>query len=179
MKLAPVALSALLFSTYSNADTVELSLFSDIVGLGYKANINNAYSANVDFTHSQYDNLDSNLFKGGFIAKGVRDNLTGYVGLEPFWLNTEHTDTYGLSIGGGAKYLITPEFWAAGDIYYAPDIIVGGDYDNYYNFSAKIGYNVLPHASVYLGYQTYGGKFAGKNREMYNGIKLGINFKLR
>ncbi len=171
--------SLLFASSFILSDEVELNLFRDIVGVGYKTHVSNAYSANVSFTHSQYERRDSNLLKGGFMAKGVRGQLTGQVGLEPFWLNAKNSDTYGISIGGGAKYRITPEFWVAGEAFYAPNIIVVGDLDNFYNIDFRLGYNILPHASVFLGYQNYGANNGSTNIEMYNGLKLGLNFKLR
>lgn len=181
MKAVFVILSLFTFALpfQSSADSVELGLFSEIVGLDYRANLSGSYSANIGFTHSQYDNRDSNLLMGGFTARGARDQLKGEVGIQPFWLNGDNHDTYGAAIGGGAKYLITPELWTSGHIYYAPEIIVGGDLESFYTFDIKIGYNVLPHASVYLAYQNYGANNGKSNVEMYNGLKLGLVFKLR
>ncbi|MCY4043503.1 MAG: YfaZ family outer membrane protein [Cellvibrionales bacterium] len=161
------------------ADAIELGLFSEIVGLSYRANLSNSYSANIGFTHSQYENRDSNLLMAGFMARGARDQLRGEVGIQPFWLNGDHHDTYGAAIGGGAKYLITPELWTAGHAYFAPEIIVGGDFESFYHFDIQIGYNVLPHVSTYLAYQNYGANNGKTNIEMYNGLKLGLIFKLR
>lgn len=177
MKKTLSILVPLFFSQLLQANSVEFALFDQIVSLGLNVDLTNAYEAEVNYTHSQQDDIKCNLVSASFFARGVRDQMTGKVGAKPFLLTTDNTDTFGLAVGGGMKYMITPLLWTEGEIFYAPEIIVGGDFESYYDVELKLGYNILPHASVLIAYQNFGADTGKETQSLYNGVKLGINFK--
>lgn len=89
-------------------------------------------------------------------------------------------DALYLGIGGFLRYTL-PEynrFSVYGHLYYAPDVLAFGDGDRYEEIEARVSYNVLRQADIYLGVRYSNARFEnGGSQTMDNGLHVGIQLR--
>lgn len=117
----------------------------------------------------------------GEASTGKQPVLAG-LGGRMLYLNSDvaNADGYALALGGFFNYTLTAHnrIGFGGDLYFAPEILSGGDAEGYLEFGAWLGYNILRDATVYVGYRDISADF-----EQASGVTLdsGLNvgFRLR
>ncbi|CAA0101581.1 Uncharacterised protein [BD1-7 clade bacterium] len=167
-----------LFSLQSYADSFDLALSNELVEIEFEADFSNAYAFDLSYLHSIYEDRSKNLTSAGFYARTENDVLRAKLGGKFIWVNTSDSNTYGLALGGSIIGYVIPKLWLGGEAYYSPNILLGGDYSTFYDISANIGYDVMEHATVYLGYRNLAADEDKNTLGVYKGFQLGFRFRI-
>lgn len=102
--------------------------------------------------HDHLRLLYANLLARGDL--GVPGATAG-VGVRGFFADRTHFDGGGVALGGQVDYYF-PRFNRVGmsaNIWYAPGVLVPGDYQRYLQYGADLNYRVLRQATLYAGYR--------------------------
>ena len=108
--------------------------------------------------------------------------LVGGLGGKVFFIDPDRgsADAIVLGIGGFVRYTVPQynRFNVYAHAYFAPDVLAFGDGEQYREFEARIGYNVLRDADVFLGVRYANIEFdpAGE-LTMDNGLHAGIELR--
>ncbi|MEM1261607.1 MAG: YfaZ family outer membrane protein [Pseudomonadota bacterium] len=108
--------------------------------------------------------------------------LTAGLGGRVVWLapDGDADDEFAVAVGGFVHYEIpnANRFSIAAELYYAPDVLGFGDLEEFVELGARVSYNVLRDADVYLGARYIrvdsdpGGEFT-----LDNGLIVGVQFR--
>ncbi|MEM7612299.1 MAG: YfaZ family outer membrane protein [Pseudomonadota bacterium] len=115
-------------------------------------------------------------------ASGGSNPLEGGLGGKLFYVDPDSVglDATAVALGGFLKYTL-PDYDrinAYAHVYFAPDVLVFGDGERYQEFEARIGYNVLREADIYLGMRYSNIRFEpGGSVTMDNGLHAGIQLR--
>ncbi|NRB38203.1 MAG: hypothetical protein HRU20_07000 [Pseudomonadales bacterium] len=162
----------------ATADSMEFGLSSDMVEMAYEANFGTSYISRLNYLHADQDEFKSNSFGAGLFASGVSGRFTTHLGGKLYWMEDSDTRSYGIGLGGSVDMAITPEFSISTGIIYSPEIINGGDYEQYYDFDIRASYKVMKHASLYVAYRNNEASNDDFDFEIYKGGVLGFKFAL-
>ena len=115
-------------------------------------------------------------------ASGGSNPLVGGLGGKVFIINPDGTnlDATVLGVGGFIRYTLPTydRFNVYAHAYFAPDVLSFGDGDRYQEVEARIGYNVLREADVYLGVRYSNIEFEPfGDVTMDNGLHAGIQLR--
>lgn len=90
----------------------------------------------------------------GDAAQGGQ-KLTGGLGGRFAYLDGDGSkrEGYALGLGGSVRWAVPRynRFAVTGELYWAPDILTGGDAEEYVDGTVRVGYSVTRQADVYLG----------------------------
>ncbi len=124
-----------------------------------------------DFGLLVKDELGGNApgFSVGVGIKGVVARVTGN--------NPEVSNASALALGGLVRYSppASPRLGIVGQVYLSPNIVTFGDADRYVETGARLEFELIPQAVVYLGYRRIG--FGLKSRPyaiLDEGVNLGV-----
>ena len=83
------------------------------------------------------------------------NGATGAIGLRGFYGNREHFSGEGLALGGWVSYYFPAynRIGFSGGLWYAPNILTGGNYQHYFQYGLNVDYQLLRQATVYAGYR--------------------------
>ncbi|MEN7343793.1 MAG: YfaZ family outer membrane protein [Pseudomonadota bacterium] len=115
-------------------------------------------------------------------ASGGQSPVIGGLGGKLFIIDSSifNQDAVALGIGGFVRYTL-PEYNRInlyGHAYFAPDVLAFGDGDQYQELEARIGYNVLREADVYIGLRYVSVGFdSGPEATIDNGLVAGIQLR--
>ena len=106
------------------------------------------------------------------------------VGVGPKFLYLRHDDSNSegaaIALGGRLRYKMpsVKRVVIGGEAYYAPSITSFMDADNAYELQLRVGYEVLPTATAYIGFRNVHGSFskAVGNESLDRSGHLGIQF---
>lgn len=88
-------------------------------------------------------------------ADAATPGLEAGLGFKVYAASADNNGSLAVGLGGELHY-IAPQLRRVGFGiygYFAPDIVAFIDTDTFFDWGASIGYQVLPEASVYLGYR--------------------------
>jgi hypothetical protein len=155
-----VALSLLAASTSVLADTVDINLRDNSVQLQYAASVGRD-SLGTSELHAGLLYTDKNDRFGDFglvvkEAAGSSDSgITAGVGLKGVVASVNGNDALALALGGQVHYSLpaVPRLGIAGQLYFSPNIVTYRDAERFIEAGARLEYEVIPQAVVYLGYR--------------------------
>lgn len=131
------------------------------------------YDANSYFRSE--DNVKTEMLSAGVYANSKRANVHMRVGGKFFYIDSEHgNEMYAAAVGGALDAYITPTLFVSGELFYAPDIITGGDFNNYIEASTRLNFQVVQNASIFVGYKLMEADFKREDR-IYPGAIPAIN----
>ena len=184
MSLKRTALFSLLICTAGTASaaTVDLNLRGDAVAGELSVPVTaSGLQANFGFLHTENK---GNVGSAGILMEAPANpgdqSLKAGVGVKAFFIDGKPTNGSAIGVGGRIRYLVPGlnRILIGADAYYAPDIISFGDTKHFFEYSARVGYRVLPQAVVYLGYRKVVAKFDNYGTiTMDDGGHVGIEFK--
>ena len=91
-----------------------------------------------------------------------------------------NADGYGLGVGGFVRYTVPTQnrVELGGWIYFAPEILMGGDAEEYFEFDVYAGYSILRDALLYIGYRDISADFEQRSGvTMDSGGHIGFRLK--
>jgi hypothetical protein len=120
-------------------------------------------------------------------AGSASPGLEAGIGFKVFGARTERgnikANIFSLAIGGQLRFSLPPHrrILLGAEGYYSPKVVTFADADNFSYVSASIGYELLPRASVYIGYRDIRAKLDRGNfrgtRKIENGGHIGVKFE--
>lgn len=161
----PISASILLLAlqvSVTQADTLDINLSNESAQFKYSSRLNGSTEgrneSGVGFLYNESDNY---LFETDLLfidVAGTRSpGLEIGVGPRLYFARHDATDTNVAAVGIGVQFRFKPQMAARLNFsfagYYAPGIVSFADAENMSEVSATIGYEVIPTASIYLGYR--------------------------
>ena len=115
-------------------------------------------------------------------ASSGTNPLQGGLGGKLFYADTDSVfdDELLLGLGGFLRYTIPQynRFSVSGQAYFAPDVLSFGDSEQFFELEARISYNVLREADIYLGARYITIEFEnGGDFTLDNGLHAGIQLR--
>lgn len=181
---AAAVAAAALASAPASAAELDLSLNDDAARLTYAWDIaadNLRLDAGWLHHQDRGDVINVGLHLEGAASSG-NNPVIGGLGGKVFYIDPDGTslDAVVLGVGGFLRYTLPRynRFNLYAHAYFAPDVLAFGDGDRYQEVEARIGYNVLRDADVFIGVRYANIEFdpAG-DLTMDNGLNVGIQLR--
>lgn len=180
-----VAMSMLVVTTSTFADAIDLNLRDSSAQLQYKAAMGGTNMGKTEFSMGAIYTQKNNLM--GDIGILVKDDLGGNapgvsvgVGLKALSARIKpvNASASAIALGGLVRYSPPAErrLGFVGQLYLSPNIITFGGADRYLETGARIEYEIIPQAQVYLGYRniSFTLKNTGVNTTFDEGVHIGV-----
>ena len=177
-KLFPVSLFGLFGLAAAYAGELDIGLSNEVAQVSYGQRYNEQARLQASYLHSDTDQHKSTVLGVGVLTGQDNGDLQPRLGAKVFLVDGEGPSNsgYGLALTAGADFSLMPKWILSADAAYAPKIIMGGDFDGYYEFSARCGYQLIKNGAVYLGYQKH--QASSPSYGVYEGVVLGVKFAL-
>lgn len=186
---ATLVAASLVAPAYASG-SLSLDLSDDAVRVQYASTV--SMSADSEFewdagflmVEGEGGSSDRKLFTGTIRSVGdagvAEHQVNAALGMRAAWLNGSGFDAQALAVGGevSARFQGMDRLVFAGYGYYAPKVLSFGDADDFFEFGARAGYQVLRNGEVYLGYRrvTFEPKLGGGSVTADTGFHLGMKF---
>ncbi len=149
-----------------SAQEIDLSLSKDTALLSYTMPINYSAAGRTDADFGLLYTEDNDmLVMAGIAMSGEAGSqvpgLDGGVGFKFYGVSMDNgADIGAVALGGMLKYELPGlnRVSLVGALNYAPNITTFGDADRLWDFNARVEFEVLPAAIVYLGYRDVGAR---------------------
>lgn len=144
--------------TFAQADTLDLAISNDAISLDFTTQIRKS-ELNVGAGALHHKDNGDILYGSLFVADNVNKHSGILAGLGGrfYFIDADQTDEDGtaLGLGGFVNWDIptVPNLSLRGDLYYAPNMLTFGEFDSFYDFSARIQYRIIERAWVHAGYR--------------------------
>lgn len=203
---------ALLLAQPALSDEMEISISDKSIDGSYEMFFGNNFSTEISLLHTDMDNVDNadvynaatyffdkdgvktNALAAAVFANGKYGNVHTRLGGKLFYIDTDFSnDMYGIALGGGVDAYVRPNLFFTGEVFYAPDIITNGDFDNYWEINGRASFQMLRNASIYIGYRLMAADFereeflwpgptpiggGTETRDFFDSLYLGFRFSL-
>ena len=149
-------------SVSASAARLDVNLNQDSARFTYYSLIGGSTYGRTEMSTGLLYNEDKNyLLELGMqvvdVAGSESPGLEIGVGPKLFYTFDDESDVTGLSIaiGGIIRYSLPqlPRLALQGSLYYAPSITSTLDTDSFLEYGARVAYEILPTANIYLGYR--------------------------
>ena len=112
-----------------------------------------------------------------FATRGTIDRVDITLGTRLFLLGVDSDDGFGAALGIGANTNIMGKVFVTGEVFYAPEIITGGDFDSTLDAELRLCYQLIENGLLYIGYRQFevDSKKSGK-QDIYEDPFIGIKF---
>ncbi|MGC3982575.1 MAG: YfaZ family outer membrane protein [Steroidobacteraceae bacterium] len=160
----------------SAASSLDLGLSNELAMATYQMDFNSDVRLQGSLLHADVDDQRSNVLSVGFLVGQNTGNVQPYVGAKVVALDGEHANAYGLALDGGIDFNVAPRLWLGASAAYSPNVVLGGDFDTYYELGARVGYQIIPQAQAYLGFKDVQAKKDSFHYEAYQGVVVGVKF---
>lgn len=187
--LAASAAASVMAPAYASG-SLALDLSDDAVRVQYASTV--SMSADSEFewdagfllVEGDTGEGDRKLFTGTIRSVGdagvAEHQVNAALGLRASWLNGRGFDAQALGVGGeiSARFQGMDRLVFSGYGYYAPKVLSFGDADDFFEFGARAGYQVLRNGEVYLGYRrvAFDPKMSGGSVTADTGFHVGMKF---
>lgn len=171
----------------ANAARLDVNLNQDSARFTYYSLVGGSTYGRTEMSTGLLYNEDKNyLLELGLqvvdVAGSGSPGLEIGVGPKLYYMNSDTPDASGLSIaiGGMVRYNLpqVPRLALQGTLYYAPSITSTLDTSNFLEYGARVAYEILPTANIYLGFRRIRVDYTqGKGTHTLDeGGMLGMNF---
>ena len=176
------ALSLLTVSTTALADTVDVNLNDTSAQLQYIASMGHDTLGKAEM-HAGVVYVDKRNLLGelGIMVKDdIGKNAPGFsvgVGIKALTAKAKNNNAGALALGGMLRYAPFPDrrLGLIASLYYSPNIVTFGVADRYTETGARMEYEIIPQAVVYLGYRRINfGIEARSDAKLNEGVHLGM-----
>jgi len=186
LKRAPLVLAPLVFMAAPGAGAAELDINvnNDAARLTYAWQVpERDLRFDAGWLHHQdrgdVGHLGLNLVG---LASAGRNPVRGGLGGKLFYTNSDLIDESGFALGLGGFLAYTPpaynRFSVSAHVYFAPDVLAFSGADGYQEFEARLSYNVLREADIYLGARYAKADFDDRGDALIdNGLHVGIQLR--
>jgi len=185
---AALTVALCLFAGVASAQTTtrafDINLNGDVVAADFAWRLGNAkLLADVGWLHNddRGDIIHAGMHLVDEAASGS-DPLQAGLGIRAAFIDPDVSSVDGgaVALGGFVRYVIPQanRFHVGGHVYFAPGVVSFGDIDQYYEIGARVGYNVIRDADVYVGVRSTKVDFDGAGDLSFDsGLHLGFQFR--
>lgn len=179
------SVSLLAVSATAFADAIDINLRDTSAQLQYKAGMGGTNMGKAEFSmgaiYTQKNNLMGDV--GILVKDEVGGNAPGVsagVGLKALSarIRPVNMNATALALGGMVRYSPPAErrLGFVGQLYLSPNIITFGGADRYLETGARVEYEIIPQAQVYLGYRniSFNLKNTGVSTTFDEGVHVGV-----
>lgn len=154
-----VLVSAMMVGTLVQADSYHLRVSDQLIGVGAElGQLGNDTSANIDWLHDdEFDLLRAGLYVDGIaadMAETVYGNVAARIGVKGFFLNADHGDGLGLTIGGDIDVPVAEKFSLYGTVFYGSGKMSFNDIDGYQEWGVGVNARLIKNGLISLGYSS-------------------------
>lgn len=179
-----VSVSLLAVSATAFADAIDINLRDTSAQLQYKAALGGTNLGKSELGMGVIYNQKNNLL--GEVGILVKDDIGGNapgvsvgVGLKALSARIKpvNMNATALALGGMVRYSPTSErrLGFVAQLYLSPNIITFGGADRYLETGARVEYEIIPQALVYLGYRNISFNLKnGANATFDEGVHIGV-----
>ncbi|CAH0990584.1 hypothetical protein SIN8267_00678 [Sinobacterium norvegicum] len=123
-----------------------------------------------------YEEDNGSVFSGGLYAKGQEGMFSAKLGGRVFYADLDNGDGYGMALGGTGALHFTHQFRVEAGLHYAPSILSFSDIEGMTDAEIRAVFQVVPNASVSVGYRDASAKVEKYGREeIFKGFFFGMN----
>lgn len=127
------------------------------------------------------DVVHASLLVTGDVAP-VGQKLTGGLGARLAYLDGDGSqrEGYALGVGGLLRWAIPryERFVVSGEYYWAPEILSGGDAEEYMDGTIRLGYSVTRQADIYVGARYTSAEYDDRPEVRFDtGLHLGLELR--
>ncbi|NNM78988.1 MAG: hypothetical protein HKM01_00795 [Gallionella sp.] len=179
-----VSVSLLAVSATAFADAVDINLNNTSAQLQYKAALGGTNLGKSEFGVGMIYNQNNNLMgEAGLMVKDdIGGNAPGVsvgVGLKALSarIATVNANASALALGGMVRYSPPAErrLGFVGQLYVSPNITTFGGASSYLETGARIEYEIIPQAQVYLGYRNISFNLKNAGTTTFDqGLNIGV-----
>jgi predicted porin len=177
-RITTAALLLPLLSLNCIANEFDFAISDEFIQATLQSSADQRSRNQLSLMHADSKGNSSDLVSFGLFASGSNDNINTNIGGKAFALYSDGNNIRGIALGGSVEMMPAPKVSIAASAYYAPDIVTGGDFENYQEFDARVGYQILDNASIFIGYRFMEVKNDQFEFEPYKGGFLGLKFTL-
>jgi hypothetical protein len=185
---ARLGLPLLLFATFpiggtAAAHEIDLSLNADALRLTYATEVGDGLRIDGGFlTESD----EGDVVHAGFQVMGDaapgNQKLTAGIGGRLAYLDGDGSkrEGYALGLGGSVRWPVPRynRFVVSGELYWAPDILAGGDAEEYADGTVRVAYSVTHRADVYVGARYLSADYEDRPSIKFDtGMHAGLNLR--
>ena len=174
--LVAIMLSAC--SSVSLANELELGISDEFIELKLTQEYDDDFSGSFGLLHADSDDIDSKQLSYRFYTQDEVDEYDLQLGAQVFWLDVESEDGFGVSLGLAAGRQLAGKLGVVGSIYYAPDILTSGDFENGLELDLKLNYQLLENGAIFVGFRKIEADPGGGDYDIYDDPYIGIRFAL-
>jgi len=165
------------------AHEIDLSLNADALRLSYATAAGDGLRIEGGYLG---DSDKGNLWHAGLQVVGDADpgnqQLTAGIGGRLAYLDGDGSkrEGYALGIGGSVRWAVPRynRFVVSGELYWAPDILSGGDAEEYRDGTVRVGYSVTRQAEVYVGARYVSADYKDRPSIKFDtGLHAGFNLR--
>lgn len=175
--LAVTVTAGMLTSVSTFANELELSINEELIDLRFTSEYEKNFAGQLAFMHSDFEDLGSNQLSYKFFTQDKVGEFEVELGAKGFWLDTEDDSGFGVALGVGAAIELLPKLFAGASVYYSPDIITGGDFDNSFEVDARLAYQLLENGSLFVGYRRLEADTGRIDIDVYDDAYFGVKFQ--
>lgn len=183
------AITLLGFSCTASAEIFDASVSKDTVRIAVDGPLSRLFKVDkgeysIGGVGGEIDEFsDDNFFSlhGGVLLTGeAGPNLLAGLGARAQFVDADKAEGGGLTLGGQLrlKLLQADRLRFNAGIWYGPNASITGDIDEFLEFSASVGYEVLRDAELYVGYRVIEvGIDNGGDADLEDGVHVGIRLQ--
>jgi hypothetical protein len=168
-------MAAILLAAHVQANDIELAISDELIDLKMTAEYEKDFSGSFAYMHADYEGIESDQLSYTFATQGKINKLGIMLGARAFLLDVEGNDGYGVALGAGGSLGLINKVSISGEVYYAPDIITGGDFDHTRDMSLRLNYQLIENGAVFIGYRNFEAE-ERSDVDVYDDPYLGIRF---
>lgn len=170
-------------SLNASADNLDINLNDEAVRVIYGVD-QGTWEAMFGVLYWEPDNGGSDIL--GHIGMNVlggksgKHHIEGRLGGNIYFANTDTVDIFALGLGGELNFF--PNSGAVGigfKAYYAPEIIAGGDIDQFTELGVRLLFQLFDSGSVYVGYREIEARHEASQRDftLEDGVHAGLTLR--
>jgi hypothetical protein len=181
LSLLLVALS--FTGTTAVAHEIDLSLNADALRLSYATAVGDGLRIDGGYLG---DSDEGDVVHAGFQVVGDaapgNQKLEAGIGGRLAYLDGDGSkrEGYALGLGGSVRWPVPRynRFAVSGELYWAPDLLTGGDADEYVDGTVRVGYSVTRQADVYVGARYVSADYDNRPSIKFDtGLHAGFNLR--
>lgn len=177
-KLCAFFACAVISAAPLNANELELSFSDDFIDGRWTTDMYNNFSGQLALMHIDFEGRDTDQLSYTYFTRDEVDNFNVMLGGRVFYIDSERDNGYGVALGLGASTNLTGKFDIGVDLFYAPDIVTGGDIEDILEIDARVNFQLLENASLFAGYRKIEADPDGGDYDVYDDPYIGIRFEL-
>ena len=166
----------ILCSSTALSNQMELGINEDLIDIRFTVDMEQGYGGELGFLHSDNDVVDSEQISYRFFTQDKANDINFQLSAKGYLLNVDGDSGFGIALGVGLNRSFTNKIKGNLQANYAPDIITGGDFQNFSEWNIRIDYQIVENGSIFMGIQDQKVDKGLGDIQVFDGNYFGIKF---